>query len=168
VAKAPLVRGSGNSLGRSVGSTLSRTKNFFFDRAIVRDHLTGATYSAIMSVSAYIRTVAINSMKRGTLKKSGKQKGKQLHSKPGKPPRYWQGLIRRFLFFAYDTRSESVVIGPMQLGGKSTVLRDLEMGNSAKGLAPRPYMEPAFIKGKKRLMSRLARAGFKKALKGKV
>lgn len=146
---------------------IARAKNFFFDRAIVRDHLVGSTFSAIRSTSAYVQKVAINSMKRGQLRKRGKNKGKAIHSKPGKPPKYWRGLIRKFLWFAFDPRTSSSVIGPVQLGD-GTVLRDLEIGNPAKGIEPRPYMRPAFEKGKVRLMDRIRATAQRKALKGKI
>lgn len=149
-------------------TAVARAKNFFFDKAIVRESMSGVAYRAAMSFGAYTRTVAINSMKRGKIRARGKNKGQQIHSKPGQPPRYWKGLIRRFLYFAFDTRTHSVVIGPIQLGARSTVLRDLELGKSSKGLAARPYMQPAFEKSKKRLNSQIARAGFKKALKEKM
>lgn len=43
----------------------------------------------------------------------------RLHSKPGQPPLYYQGLIRKHVYFVADSSTMSVVTGPVALPGVS-------------------------------------------------
>lgn len=73
-------------------------------------------------------------------------------SKPGEPPRSILNYLRKFLFFAWDAASQSVVIGPALFSGaQGTAPRTLEEGGRAitfNGhtvfIKPRPFMRPAF------------------------
>ena len=73
-------------------------------------------------------------------------------SKPGEPPRSVVGYLKKFLYFAYDPATKSVVVGPALFGGGGgTAPRTLEEGGKAityggktVTIKPRPYMRPAF------------------------
>lgn len=137
-------------------------KGGFFDRAIVKEKLRGVAFGAILSTASYTRTVSRNSMKKGKMKG-----GKRLSSPPGKPPYRWKGLIREHTYFAFDTKTDSVVVGPALLG-RSRVLPALEYGDASMNIQARPAITPAFEKAKVRLGERIRRAAERKALKGKV
>lgn len=67
------------------------------------------------------------------------------HSLPGEPPRSVTGYLKQFLYFAYDSNSKSVVIGPAKLNKAGNVPSVLEYGGiSGKSvIKARPYMAPA-------------------------
>jgi hypothetical protein len=78
-------------------------------------------------------------------------------SRPGQPPSSHLGLIKRFIFFAWDFLRETVVIGTVKLGGKpGDAPHALEKGGEAlvarggKGKRQRqeieahPHTGPAF------------------------
>lgn len=73
-------------------------------------------------------------------------------SRPGEPPRGRTGLLRNRLFFSYDSRSQSVVVGPEAAGPRTADV--LESGGTVritagpnrgqmKRVEPRPFMGPA-------------------------
>jgi hypothetical protein len=73
-------------------------------------------------------------------------------SKRGMPPTNKTGLLKNFIFFVFDDKSNSVVIGPAKLSGVKgrDVPKSLEYGGpsrSADGsllnVGPRPFMNPA-------------------------
>lgn len=68
-------------------------------------------------------------------------------SRPGESPRISPGsLLKRLLFFSYDTRTESVVVGPEARSSDGAKTLDiLEHGGRAKfgRVAERPFMAPA-------------------------
>lgn len=130
-----------------------------------------AQRSNLMKFGGYCRMVAVNSLKQAAKKAAKKAKQNQtslssilggkkdaeVYSKPGDPPLSKLGLIQKFIRFAYDPHTKSVVIGPEAIGGHKTIsLRVLEyggvetllMGNGRKVVTakyqPRPYMRPAF------------------------
>jgi hypothetical protein len=73
----------------------------FFDREKVNSALTRAEKKVYSQAGAFVRRTAKGSIVKG--KKA---------SKPGKPPKSHTGILKRFLFFAYDPAQHSVVIGP--------------------------------------------------------
>jgi hypothetical protein len=66
---------------------------------------------------------------------------KQVHSKPGDPPKTIIGTIKRQLFYGLDNDFKTVVVGPVLFAPKTGAPHDLEEG--AKQLQPRPFMGPA-------------------------
>ena len=123
--------------------TLSQAKASFFDRKAVKDATDEATRKVLSRFGAYVRQRAKTSIR--------KRKGTSL---PGLPPYSHVGLLRRFILFAYDSGSRSVVIGPVLLKPPSVVPSLLEYGGTVqkrdrKGrprtavYPARPYMRPA-------------------------
>lgn len=126
-----------------------------------------AQKSNLLKFGGYCRMVAVNSLKQAAKKAKkpknslseilGGKKQQEVYSKPGDVPLSKLGLIQRFIRFAYDSHTKSVVIGPEAIGGHKTIsLRVLEFGgvetllmaNGRKVVTakyqPRPYMRPAF------------------------
>jgi hypothetical protein len=118
-------------------------KTMFFDRKSIRNKVDLRTRKVLSKFGSYVRLTARKSIR--------KRKGT---SKPGSPPFSHKGTLKKFLFFDYDANKRSVVIGPVIVPGKPgkapSVLEHggrvtLPRGNSA-AIAPRPFMQPAFIK----------------------
>jgi hypothetical protein len=76
----------------------------FFDRAVIRD-MDKKTGKVLSRFGAFVRTRA-----RSLLNKKGSKKNP--NSKPGQPPRKQTGILRQFVFFAYDPDEKAVIIGP--------------------------------------------------------
>lgn len=124
--------------------TIKGTKNFFFDRDSVTQKLDKATKQRLSRFGYF------------TLKDSRQSiRKRKKPSRPGQAPTNQNQLLKRFIYFSYDSLFRSVVIGPVQLGGairKLQVPRVLEEGGSIpnkNGRKPskidaRPYMGPAF------------------------
>ena len=54
-------------------------------------------------------------------------------SAPGRPPSSHTGVLRRFILYAYQRSSSSVIIGPKRLGGKNgRALAALEYGGRSR------------------------------------
>jgi hypothetical protein len=125
------------------GMTIDTAKQGFFDRERVKRAMDRATFRVLSKFGAHVRQRAKTSIR--------KRKG---ISPPGQPPHSHTGLLRQFIFFAYDADRKSVVIGPTLLRSGSEVPRLLEYGGETTILKrgkpyrahyrPRPYMRPAF------------------------
>ncbi len=122
---------------------LART--MFFDRAKIKKKVDARTRKVLSKFGAFVRNTSRKSIR--------KRKGA---SKPGRPPFSHTGVLKRFLFFGYDSDRRSVVIGPVIAPGKAgkapATLEhggkvSLPFGNKAD-IAPRPFMQPAFEKEK--------------------
>jgi len=127
-------------------------KKLFFDRAAVTSRVDQASRRVLSRFGAFVRRTA-----KGSIKK------RKAASRPGTPPSSHTGLLKRFIFFAYEPALRSVVIGPMRLnqrnrgdapslleyGGRTTLVRrDKELRRTYR---PRPYMGPAFEKERPKL-----------------
>ncbi|MDO8302874.1 MAG: hypothetical protein Q7T18_06520 [Sedimentisphaerales bacterium] len=136
-----------------MAKNLIQFKKMFFDSKEVVAATDKAARSVLSKIGAFIRREAKSSIKPG-----GK-KGKT--SLPGQPPRSQTGLLKRFIFFGYDTSAQSVVVGPAKLGGVKgkDAPHTLEYGGSTESssfyankntkrvnIAPRPFMTPALNK----------------------
>ena len=75
--------------------------SMFFDRAKVTRAVKDGTRSALSRAGAFVRQRAKTSIRKR--KKS---------ASPGHPPSSHTGRLRNLIFFGYDERAESVVIGP--------------------------------------------------------
>lgn len=141
-----------------VNLKLKAFKAGFFDRAAVVGAADRATRKVLSKFGAFVRQRARTSIR--------KRKGT---SEPGRPPFSHLGLLRNFIFFAYDRERSSVVIGPALINRPSGAPENLEYGGTFDGkgrvvylpvspgarktapvklegkirIRPRPYMKPA-------------------------
>ena len=127
-------------------------KKMFFDSKEVVAATDKAARSVLSKIGAFIRREAKSSIRPG-----GK---KHKASLPGQPPRSQTGLLKRFIFFGYDTSAQSVVVGPAKLGGVKgkDAPHTLEYGGSTEAssfyakntkrvnIVARPFMQPALNK----------------------
>lgn len=163
---------------------IADVKKMFFDRQAVTGAVDKASMRVLSKFGAFVRTAArglIRPAKQAPIaelsdeqrvayaravaiaKRHGKPRPRRpmQSSKPGQPPRSHLGLLKRFIFFAYDRDGNSVVIGPARLNGVSGgpgALEALEEGGrskNAKGktirVAARPFMGPALAKEEPKL-----------------
>ena len=132
------------------------TRTFFYNRKVLR-LLDRKTHGALKRFGSFVRKTARRSIR--PVGKSGKP------SKPGQPPKSRRGLLKNFIFYGFDLARRSVVIGPQKIYGlKGKAPSVLEYGGNARTkskrrtitsskVSARPYMGPAFKKGKKQLAS---------------
>jgi hypothetical protein len=116
--------------------------NSFFDRDTVLRKVKDGTKSSLAKFGSYVRTRARRSIRQR--KKS---------AQPGSPPSSHTRLLRDFIFFGYDDRTDSVVVGPalMKQQTNPTIPNVLEKGGTlthwktGKPAVYRafPFMEPA-------------------------
>ena len=131
-----------------------KLKYLFFDSAAVVRSVDKSTRKVLSRFGAFVRRTAKQSIRKR--KKS---------SAPGTPPSSHTGLLKRFIFFGYDTQKNSVVIGPTRLtennrgaapsileyGGRTTV--EANKKKTRVRISARPFMGPAFEKEKPNLPS---------------
>lgn len=152
-----------------------KVKELFFDRGAVLRAVERAKMQVMSRKGALVQKIAQQSIRAApqmklevmtaqqrqlyyiataVAKKEGRKKPQRpkARSQPGHPPYSWTGLLRRFIYFAYDPGRESVVIGPVKLPIQGDVPHVLEFGGQAEyswgrgrtyKMAPRPYMGPA-------------------------
>lgn len=130
-----------------IGLDFKAAKAGFFDRGPVLAAVDRATRKVLSRFGAFVRTRAKSSIRK-----------RKAISKPGSPPSSHAGLLKKFIFFAYDLDRKSVVIGPVKLEKpvSPTALPALEYGGPSvrerKGkreritVRARPFMGPAFAK----------------------
>ena len=107
----------------SDSKSIAQWKHFFFDRPAVLKAAGRAKTTALSRFGGYIRSAARRSMRR--------RKGDGV-SPPGEPPFAKSGEIRDLLFFAFDPKTATVVVGP--LGFRSSGVPALhEFGGSVPG-----------------------------------
>ena len=98
-----------------------RIKSMFFDRPKVQRAVDRSKRRSLSRAGAFIRQRARTSIRK-----------RKRQSRPGQPPSSHTGLLRRFILFGYDRRSDSVVVGPvgfrrsraptvLEFGGRTTV-----------------------------------------------
>lgn len=123
-------------------------KSMFFDRKKVIDATDRASRRVLSRFGSFVRQRARTSIR--------KRKGT---SAPASPPHSHVGLLRKLIFFGYDRRKRSVVIGPTALSNSNGEAPSLlEYGGTARIRDPRnprsgrrrtaryrarPYMGPA-------------------------
>ncbi len=146
-------------------------KQLFFDRAAVQRKLKPANRQALSRAGAFVRTSARSSIRP-----------RKAVSAPGSPPSAHtrRSPNLRTIFFAYDPRTESVVVGPvrfnsagvpriLELGGNVTLTQTLvgkawltnrKQINPRQPVrmktikyAPRPFMNPALAANQSKLPS---------------
>ena len=130
-----------------------RITRLFFDRKAVTDRVGRATKRVLSRFGAYVRQTARRSIRK-----------RKAVSQPGQPPSSHTGLLKRFIFFGYDTGRQSVVMGPARLTGGNrgeapplleyggrTRRRDRKGQTVRARYKARPFMGPAFEANKKLL-----------------
>ena len=122
-------------------------KQLFFDTKAVRDKVDATTRRVLSRFGAFVRRTARSSIRK-----------RKRISDPGSPPSSHTGLLKKFIFFGYDTQKRSVVIGPERLSqkGRGEAPHLLEHGGTGTAerrgkrkrmrIRPRPFMGPAFEK----------------------
>lgn len=130
------------------------TRMFFTAKPVLRA-VNKATRKVLSRFGAFVRQRARTSIRP--------RKGS---APPGSPPYSHTGLLRRLIYFGYDPRKRSVVIGPARLNqrspyGPTTVPEVLEEGGvvqtkrrgkrAALRFRGNPYMGPAFEAEKSKL-----------------
>lgn len=131
-----------------IGVKINAAKSMFFDRVVI-SAVNRAEIKTLSKMGAFIRTSARSSIRK-----------RKAASKPGSPPTNRTGLLKKFIFFGYDSGSNSVVAGPALLNAKSRgkapgVLEfggDITLPAGPKRKKPqtveieaRPYMGPALV-----------------------
>lgn len=143
----------------AAGRSAMKLTRIFFDRSAIIKMMDAKTRRALSKTGAYIRTTARSSMRR-----------RKKASAPGQPPSvHGKGLLKKLLFFGYDSQTKSVVVGPEKLntiinagapeaneyGGTFTRTYGTNLKrkkNKAKATRmrvtykKRPFMQPAFKK----------------------
>lgn len=133
-----------------------------FDRQKVIKATDKGIKRVLMRLGSFVRTTARQSMKKATKRTKGKKPRKKKAaigplSPAGQPPRSHKDLIRKFLVYAWDDTTKSVVIGPRKLGGvvDDNELSALEYGGISSRVDPKtrkksrisvkahPFMGPA-------------------------
>lgn len=115
----------------------------FFDSKLLSSKKDKGKLKALSKFGAFVRQTARKSLKRPR---------RNQVPQAGNPPLSRTGVLRRFIFFSFDKKTQSVVIGPALLSGKNTsapATQALEKGGrSDNGLIYRafPFMRPAFEK----------------------
>jgi len=134
-----------------IGVSFDKMKAMFFDRKAVKNAVDRATRKVLSKFGAFVRTTARHSIRK-----------RKAISQPGNPPSSHVGLLKRLIFFGYDTSRRSVVIGPTPLRGEAEAPPLLEYGGRArrkdrKGkpvmatYKSRPFMGPALEKERPKL-----------------
>lgn len=105
----------------------------FFDSEVVKRATNNAQRQALSKFGAYCRRVARNSIKKS-----------RTVSKPGTPPHSHTGRLKNNIFFGWDERNRSVVIGPLKTSqSEPPVPNVLEVG----GVRQMRYKKPEFHVG---------------------
>ena len=131
-----------------ISMSLKEFKAGFFDRQAVQQAVDKAARKNLSKFGAFVRRIAQTSIR-----------SRKRISEPGQPPSSHTGLLKRHIYFAYDGQKKSVVIGPVawKKRGSFTVPEVLEYGgqvreaNQRYNYRSRPFMRPAFEKGKARI-----------------
>lgn len=145
-----------------IGVTLDRSKTRFFDKLLMKV-VDKTTFDNLSKIGAFVRKTA-----KGLIRDVGK---KGTPSKPGKPPKSRTGILKEFIYFAFDPRAYSVVVGPAKTNQvffngagqpvRGTVPNVLEYGGSIQVLEvwmPRlKKWQRADLRSKRKLAGRQTR-----------
>lgn len=136
-------------------SLISVDYSQFFDRKTVIDAVELAERKQLSKAGAFVRRRA-----RSSIRLAGKRGSS---SKPGKPPKTPRGTPQRYkdtIFFGYDKRRGSVVIGPSSRFGDGKVPSILEFGGSMNVKNRRMRDTPALRRRASSFKTEGAGAGF--------
>lgn len=87
---------------------LKQAKSAFFDRDSVKKKLDMGMRRVLSRAGAFVRRRAKSSIRK-----------RKKASPPGSPPSSHTGVLKDFIFFAYDDANKSVVIGPTKTNQKN-------------------------------------------------
>jgi len=137
--------------GGSGGRGSFAVTKWFFDAPAVAKAVDRSTRKALSRFGAYVRRTMKSSIRK-----------RKRTANPGEPPSSHTGLLKKFVFFAFDPQDRSVVIGPERLnakignapevleyGGTNTVAtyrRGKIAGKRTVRIKPHPYARPALAK----------------------
>lgn len=127
-----------------------KIKHLFFDSSKVTRSVDNATRKVLSKFGAFVRRTARQSIRK-----------RKTSASSGQPPSSHTGLLKRFIFFGYEPKKRSVVIGPALLtdGTQGDAPSVLEYGGPTTvkkkrvKISARPFMGPAFEKEKPNLPS---------------
>jgi hypothetical protein len=132
---------------------LKVAKEGFFDREKVKRAIDVATRKNLSKFGAFVWRKSRSSIRK-----------RKKASPPGKPPSGHDAeLLKKFIFFVYEDKRKSVIIGPTRLnkignapealeyGGQSEVFDKKKLNTKPIEIEERPYMRPAFEDTKKKL-----------------
>jgi hypothetical protein len=109
----------------SGGQSLVKIQQMFFDRPAVVKAAGRAKTAALARFAGYVRSVARRSMRR--------RKSQFAHSAPGSPPFAKSGELRDLLFFGYDAKTGTFVVGPLGFKGSDVPSLHEHGGTRAAG-----------------------------------
>lgn len=154
----------------------------FLDRPAVMRHLTRMQRQALARGGGLVRKIARDSIRparrlslaelspdqralyerrRTRARRKGRPPPKRPFAPgvPGEPPRNRTGLLKRLIFFGFDTAAQKMLVGPAAAGPRTAAA--LEYGGTAslpggraKGLvrfAGNPFMRPALVRAAPKL-----------------
>jgi len=110
-------------------TSLDAAKKTFFDLEKIVDAVDKAERTALAKQAGFVRLFAQRSMRK-----------RNKPSEPGEPPSaHGQQLLKKFLFYGYDERTGSTVVGPMLLNWKQfsnigPIPQALEQGGTTRVL----------------------------------
>ena len=119
-----------------IGVKIDQAKGMFFDAPKVVRSVDAATRRVLSRFGSFVRRTAILSIRKApyaTKKAKGKERTdfSTKSSQPGKPPFSQTGSLKKFIYFGYDPRKQSVVIGPTKLNAVGTAVPEtLEYGGT--------------------------------------
>lgn len=127
-----------------IGVRIAQAKSLFFDRQKVLSQVSRAERRVLSRFGAYVRQDAKQRIRR-----------RKRPSQPDESPTNQTGLLKRHIYFVFDSDRRSVVIGPARLSAGTEAPATLEYGGDAVvdtpqgkpvrvAIAERPYMGPAF------------------------
>ena len=95
----------------------AKLKESFFDSAKVMAKVNAGKRKVLSKMGAFVRTRARSSMRK-----------RKRSAAAGAPPSVHAGQLKNLLFFSWDDRTESVVIGTVPLSGDAVVPGLMERG----------------------------------------
>ena len=136
-----------------IGIRIVQVKGLFFDRQAIQSAVTRSERKVLSRFGAFVRQDSQQRIQR-----------RKRASRAGESPTNRTGLLKRHIYFLFDSDRRSVVIGPARLNRSSDAPRTLEHGGEITietkskdkievEIAPRPFMGPAFEKEQSQLPS---------------
>ena len=83
---------------------VDKAKGMFFDRPAVLKAVSKGKVKALSQIGAFVRRDAKSSIRT-----------RKAVSKPWNPPSSHTGVLKKYIFFGYDKKTETVVVGPVRV-----------------------------------------------------